>query len=88
MALDRWSEPLASNITSVFAENLPALIAPDTVMPYSWTFSRKAEIIVSVQVVTFGPDASVGVVLNVLLRIIGYCRETVGLKKHTIPKPG
>ncbi|TDJ74626.1 MAG: hypothetical protein E2O38_01100 [Proteobacteria bacterium] len=29
-ALDRWSEPLESNITSVLAENLSDLITPDT----------------------------------------------------------
>ena len=50
-------------------------------MPYIWTFSRNAEIIVSARVVTFGPHPSGKVVLNVLLRIIGYCRETIGLKK-------
>ncbi len=31
-ALDRCSEPLESNITSVLAENLSALIAPDTII--------------------------------------------------------
>jgi len=31
-ALDRWPEPLESNITSVLAENLSALIAPDTII--------------------------------------------------------
>ncbi len=50
-------------------------------MPYIWTFSRSADFIVSVQVVTFGLHPSGKVVLNVLLRIIGYCRETIGLKK-------
>ncbi len=31
-ALDRWSEPLENNITTVLAENLSALIAPDTII--------------------------------------------------------
>ncbi len=31
-ALDRWSERLESNIASVLAENLSALIAPDTII--------------------------------------------------------
>ena len=31
-ALDRWSEPLESSITSVPAENLSALITPDAII--------------------------------------------------------